>query len=131
MPLWFIESLLSCVQKSMEQVQSKVPLLQIYTIPQKYPDSTEISRFYRNIQILQKYPDSTDISRFYRNTQILKYNLEQGCPTFYLGGPHSHLGHRRRATYQWRSQRRIFKGEKKWVWSAGQKGMDPGGQLWS
>ena len=36
----------------------------------------------------------------------------QGCPTFFLGGPHSNLGHRRRATYQWRSQRRIFKGSK-------------------
>ena len=35
-----------------------------------------------------------------------------GCPTFFLGGPHSDLGHRRRATYQWRSQRRISKGSK-------------------
>ena len=39
-------------------------------------------------------------------------SVEQGCPTFFLGGPHSHLGHRRRATHQWRSQRRIFKGSK-------------------
>ena len=28
--------------------------------------------------------------------------LNQGCPTFLLGGPHSDSGYRRRATYQWR-----------------------------
>ena len=39
--------------------------------------------------------------------------IEQGSPTFFLGGPHSDLGHRRRATYQWRSKRRIFKGGRK------------------
>ena len=47
-----------------------------------------------------------------RPCSLISSELEQGCPTFFLGGPHSELGHRRRATYQWRSQRRIFKGSK-------------------
>ena len=42
----------------------------------------------------------------------MQKGISQGCPAFFLGGPHSDLGHRRRATYQWRSQRRIFKGSK-------------------
>ena len=37
----------------------------------------------------------------------------KGLSNPFIGGPHSDLGHRRRATYQWRSQRGTSKGSKK------------------
>ena len=52
---------------------------------------------------------------------MINGSIQQGCPTFFLGGPHSDLGHRWRATYQWRS---IFMGGKKGA-VGGAKGCGP------